>query len=105
MGTDQSPAGANQWPPKEGAEAVPIPAPQAAAQRRNPTMLTTDLSLRFDPIYDPISRRFMENPEELADAFARAWIKLTHRDMVWFARYLGPEVPTETLIWQIRRRR
>jgi catalase-peroxidase len=96
----QSPAGAHQWQPKDGAGADAVPDPQDPSQRRPPTMLTTDLSLRFDPIYEPISRRFMENPGELADAFARAWFKLTHRDMGPVVRYLGPEVPSETLIWQ-----
>ena len=96
----KSPAGANQWQPKDGAGAGTVPGPDAGSEMRPPTMLTTDLSLRFDPIYEPISRRFHENPEELADAFARAWFKLTHRDMGPIARYLGPEVPSETLIWQ-----
>ncbi|MFF7355829.1 catalase/peroxidase HPI [Streptomyces filipinensis] len=94
----QSPAGANQWVAKD-AEAV-IPDPQDPTKKRLPTMLTTDLSLRFDPIYEPISRRFHENPQEFADAFARAWYKLTHRDMGPKSLYLGPEVPGETLIWQ-----
>ena len=96
----QSPAGAHQWQPKDGAGADAVPDPQDPSKRRPPTMLTTDLSLRFDPIYEPISRRFMEHPDELADAFARAWFKLTHRDMGPVVRYLGPEVPSETLIWQ-----
>jgi catalase-peroxidase len=96
----QSPAGAHQWQPKDGAGADAVPDPQDASKRRPPTMLTTDLSLRLDPIYEPISRRFMENPDALADAFARAWFKLTHRDMGPVVRYLGPEVPSETLIWQ-----
>jgi catalase-peroxidase len=96
----QSPAGAHQWQPKDGAGADAVPDPQDPSKRRPPTMLTTDLSLRFDPIYEPISRRFMENPDEFADAFARAWFKLTHRDMGPVVRYLGPEVPTVTLIWQ-----
>ena len=96
----QSPAGAHQWQPKDGAGADAVPDPQDPSMRRPPTMLTTDLSLRFDPIYEPISRRFMENPDEFADAFARAWFKLTHRDMGPVVRYLGPEVPSETLIWQ-----
>jgi catalase-peroxidase len=96
----QSPAGAHQWQPKDGAGAGTVPGPQDASDRRPPTMLTTDLSLRFDPIYEPISRRFMEHPDALADAFARAWFKLTHRDMGPVVRYLGPEVPSETLIWQ-----
>ncbi|MBM7789352.1 catalase/peroxidase HPI [Tenggerimyces flavus] len=94
----QSPAGANQWVAKDSAEIIPDAFDGAA--KRKPTMLTTDLSLRFDPIYEPISRRFKDNPAEFADAFARAWFKLTHRDMGPIVRYLGPEVPTETLIWQ-----
>jgi len=93
-----SPAGAHQWVAK-GAEAI-IPDPVDPSKKRLPTMLTTDLSLRLDPVYEKISRRFMENPDELADAFARAWFKLTHRDMGPRARYLGPEVPDEELIWQ-----
>ena len=96
----QSPAGAHQWQPKDGAAADAVPDPEDPSRRRPPTMLTTDLSLRFDPIYEPISRRFLEHPDELADAFARAWFKLTHRDMGPVVRYLGPEVPSETLIWQ-----
>jgi catalase-peroxidase len=96
----QSPAGAHQWQPKDGAGAGTVPGPQDASDRRPPTMLTTDLSLRFDPIYEPISRRFLENPDQFADAFARAWFKLTHRDMGPVVRYLGPEVPSEVLIWQ-----
>jgi catalase-peroxidase len=95
-----SPAGAHQWQPKDGAGAGTVPDPQDPSLKRPPTMLTTDLALRFDPIYEPISRRFHQNPAELADAFARAWFKLTHRDMGPVVRYLGPEVPTETLIWQ-----
>ena len=95
-----SPAGAHQWQPKDGAGAGTVPGPAADSPRRVPTMLTTDLSLRVDPIYEPISRRFHENPAEFADAFARAWFKLTHRDMGPLARYLGPEVPQETLLWQ-----
>jgi catalase-peroxidase len=96
----RSPAGAYQYQPKEGAGAGTVPDPQDPAKRRSPTMLTTDLSLRFDPIYEPISRRFMADQEAFADAFARAWFKLTHRDMGPVVRYLGPEVPTEVLIWQ-----
>jgi catalase-peroxidase len=96
----KSPAGAQQWVAKDGAGAGTFPGPQDATDTRPPTMLTTDLALRFDPIYEPISRRFLEHPEELADAFARAWFKLTHRDMGPIARYLGPEVPEETLLWQ-----
>jgi catalase-peroxidase len=95
---EKSPAGANQWVAKD-AEAV-IPGPAADSDKRLPTMLTTDLALRLDPEYEKISRRFFENPDEFADAFARAWFKLTHRDMGPVDRYLGPEVPDETLIWQ-----
>ncbi len=94
----KSPAGAHQWVAK-GAEAT-IPDPYDPKKKRVPTMLTTDLSLRLDPAYEMISRRFLEHPSELADAFARAWFKLTHRDMGPRARYLGPEVPAEELIWQ-----
>lgn len=94
----KSPAGAHQWVAK-GAEAI-IPDAYDPSKKRVPTMLTTDLSLRFDPIYEKISRRFLENPDEFADAFARAWFKLTHRDMGPRLRYLGPEVPEEELIWQ-----
>ena len=96
----QSPAGAHQWQPKGGAGAGIVPHPFDSSKRRVPTMLTTDLSLRFDPIYEPISRRFMEDQDAFADAFARAWYKLTHRDMGPVVRYLGPEVPSEILIWQ-----
>jgi catalase-peroxidase len=96
----KSPAGAHQWQPKDGAGAGTVPGPDEASPRRSPTMLTTDLALRLDPAYEMISRRFHEHPDELADAFARAWFKLTHRDMGPIARYLGPEVPTETLLWQ-----
>jgi catalase-peroxidase len=96
----KSPAGANQWIAKDGAGAGTIPAPNAGGPGRAPTMLTTDLALRFDPEYEKISRRFYENPDQLADAFARAWFKLTHRDMGPLARYLGPEVPDEVLLWQ-----
>ncbi len=95
-----SPAGAHQWRPKDGAGSDLVPGPADGSPRRNPTMLTTDLALRFDPIYEPISRRFHEHPEEFADAFARAWFKLTHRDMGPRARYRGAEVPAEVLIWQ-----
>src|SRR5262249_38099283 len=93
-----SPAGAKQWQAKNGHQTVPDPFDKA--KKRVPTMLTTDLSLRFDPAYEKISRRFYENPDQFADAFARAWFKLTHRDMGPIARYLGPLVPKETLIWQ-----
>ncbi len=96
----KSPGGAYQWQPKDGAGANTVPDPEDGSLSRPPTMLTTDLSLRFDPVYEPISRRFMENPDQLADAFARAWYKLTHRDMGPIQRYLGPLVPQETLIWQ-----
>jgi catalase-peroxidase len=96
----KSPAGAYQWRPKDGAGAGTVPDPFDPSKRHAPTMLTTDLSLRCDPAYEPISRRFLENPGELADAFARAWYKLTHRDMGPKVRYLGPEVPAETLLWQ-----
>ncbi|WKE65386.1 catalase/peroxidase HPI [Gallaecimonas kandeliae] len=96
----KSPAGAHQWVPKGGAGAGEIPDAHDPSKRHVPTMLTTDLSLRFDPVYEKISRRFHEHPEQLADAFARAWFKLTHRDMGPKARYLGPEVPAEDLIWQ-----
>ena len=96
----KSPAGAYQWKPKGDGGADTVPDPHDPSKRRHPGMLTTDLSLRFDPVYEKISRRFYENPEELADAFARAWFKLTHRDMGPKSRYLGPEVPDENLIWQ-----
>ena len=96
----KSPAGAHQWKPKGEAGAGAIPDAHDAAKRHAPSMLTTDLSLRFDPAYEKISRRFYEHPEQFADAFARAWFKLTHRDMGPRARYLGPEVPAEELIWQ-----
>jgi len=96
----KSPAGAHQWRPKNGAGAGTIPDAHDPSKRRAPTMLTTDLSLRFDPAYEKISRRFHEHPDQFADAFARAWFKLTHRDMGPRARYLGPEVPAEELLWQ-----
>ncbi len=96
----KSPAGAWQWKPKGGAGAGTVPDPQDPSKRRSPTMLTTDLSLRLDPIYEQISRRFLADQDAFADAFARAWFKLTHRDMGPLVRYLGPEVPSETLIWQ-----
>jgi len=96
----KSPAGANQWTPKNGAGAGTVPHAHDPAKRIAPSMLTTDLARRFDPAYEKISRRFMENPDQLADAFARAWFKLTHRDMGPRARYLGPEVPAEELLWQ-----
>ena len=94
-----SPAGGKQWRPKNGGGSDMVPDAQGDG-RREPRMLTSDLALRFDPIYGPISKRFLENPEEFADAFARAWFKLTHRDMGPVSRYLGPEVPSEELIWQ-----
>jgi len=96
----KSPAGAHQWTPKNGAGAGTVPDPHDPAKRRSPSMLTTDLALRFDPAYEKISRRFYEHPEQFADAFARAWFKLTHRDMGPIARYLGPLVPKEHLAWQ-----
>ena len=96
----KSPAGAHQWTPKNGAGAGTVPHAHDAAKRIVPSMLTTDLSLRFDPAYEKISRRFRNNPKQFADAFARAWFKLTHRDMGPRARYLGPEIPKAALIWQ-----
>jgi catalase-peroxidase len=96
----KSPAGAHQWTPKNGAGAGTVPHAHDPSKRIAPAMLTTDLALRLDPAYEKISRRFMENPDQFADAFARAWFKLTHRDMGPRARYLGPEVPAEELIWQ-----
>ena len=96
----KSPAGAHQWKPKGGAGAGTVPDAHDPSKRIAPSMLTTDLALRFDPVYEKISRRFYEHPDQLADAFARAWFKLTHRDMGPRARYLGPEVPAEELIWQ-----
>ncbi|HEX3785522.1 MAG TPA: catalase/peroxidase HPI [Pseudonocardiaceae bacterium] len=98
----KSPAGANQWQPKDGAAANTVPDPEDGTLKRPPTMLTTDLALRFDPVYEPISRRFHEHPDQFADAFARAWFKLTHRDMGPIQRYLGPLVPQEALLWQDR---
>ncbi|MFD0357789.1 catalase/peroxidase HPI [Streptomyces sp. NPDC127110] len=95
-----SPAGAQQWVAKDGAGAGTIPDAHDPSKSHAPTMLTTDLSLRFDPAYEQISRRFLENPDQFADAFARAWFKLTHRDLGPVVRYLGPEVPSETLLWQ-----
>jgi catalase-peroxidase len=95
---EESPAGAHQWVAKDSAAVIPGPTPDSPARR--PTMLTTDLALRVDPAYEKISRRFLEHPDEFADAFARAWFKLTHRDMGPRERYLGPEVPDEALIWQ-----
>lgn len=96
----KSPAGANQWRPKDGAGADTVPDAHDPAKRRAPSMLTSDLALRFDPIYEKISRRFLENPDQLTDAFSRAWFKLTHRDMGPLSRYLGPEMPAEELLWQ-----
>ena len=96
----KSPAGAYQWVPKDGMGQGSVPDAHDPNRKHAPIMLTTDLSLRFDPAYEKISRRFYENPDEFADAFARAWFKLTHRDMGPKSRYIGPEVPTEELIWQ-----
>lgn len=96
----KSPAGAHQWKPKDGAGEGLVPDAHDPSKSHAPSMLTTDLALRMDPIYEPISRRFYENPDEFADAFARAWFKLIHRDMGPRSRYLGPEVPEEELIWQ-----
>ncbi len=103
----KSPAGAYQWKPKDAAVVDAVPDAQDPSKRHAPSMLTTDLALRFDPAYEKISRRYMENPDQLADAFSRAWFKLTHRDMGPRTRYLGPYVPAEELIWQdpIPRRR
>ncbi|MGO9624398.1 MAG: catalase/peroxidase HPI [Steroidobacteraceae bacterium] len=96
----KSPAGAHQWRPKGGAGAGSVPDAHDPSKRHSPAMLTTDLALRFDPAYEKISRRFFENPDQFADAFARAWFKLTHRDMGPLSRYLGPLVPKEQLLWQ-----
>ncbi len=96
----KSPAGAYQWKPKNDAGAGTVPDAHDPSKRHAPSMLTTDLALRFDPVYEKISRRFYENPDEFADAFARAWFKLTHRDMGPRSRYLGPDVPAEELLWQ-----
>ncbi len=96
----KSPAGAHQWTPKNGAGAATVPDAHDPSKRHAPTMLTTDLALRFDPIYGPISKRFYDQPQEFADAFAKAWFKLTHRDMGPLPRYLGPLVPKEPLLWQ-----
>ena len=96
----KSPAGANQWTPKNGAGAGTVPDAHDPSKRHAPIMFTTDLSLRMDPIYAPIAKRFLENPQEFADAFAKAWYKLTHRDMGPLSRYLGPLVPTEPQLWQ-----
>jgi len=96
----KSPAGANQWTPKGGAGAGTVPDAHDPSKRHAPFMLTTDLSLRMDPIYEPIARRFLKNPREFADAFAKAWFKLTHRDMGPLSRYLGPLVPAEPQLWQ-----
>jgi catalase-peroxidase len=96
----KSPAGAYQWKPKGGAGAGTVPDAHDPSKRHAPSMLTTDIALRVDPVYEKIARRFYENPDQLADAFARAWFKLTHRDMGPRSRYLGPEVPEEELIWQ-----
>lgn len=96
----KSPAGAHQWRPKDGKGAGTVPDAHDPGKRHAPSMLTSDLALRFDPIYEPIARRFKDNPDQLADAFARAWYKLIHRDMGPLARYLGPEMPNEELLWQ-----
>ena len=96
----KSPAGAHQWTPVNGGGAGTIPDAHDPSKRHAPTMLTSDLALRFDPIYEKISRRFLANPDQLADAFARAWFKLTHRDMGPRVRYLGPEIPAEVMLWQ-----
>jgi catalase-peroxidase len=96
----KSPAGANQWKPKGDAGVATVPDPHDPSKRRSPSMLTTDIALRVDPAYEKVSRRFHENPDLLADAFARAWFKLTHRDMGPRSRYLGPEIPAEELVWQ-----
>jgi catalase-peroxidase len=96
----KSPAGAHQWTPKNGAAAGTVPDAHDPSKRQAPGMLTTDLSLRFDPNYAPIAKRFLDHPQELADAFAKAWYKLTHRDMGPLSRYLGPLVPKEPQIWQ-----
>jgi catalase-peroxidase len=96
----KSPAGAHQWTPKNGAGEGTVPHAHDSSKKIAPSMLTSDIALRTDPAYEKISRRFFENPEEFADAFARAWFKLTHRDMGPRSRYLGPEVPAEELIWQ-----
>jgi len=96
----KSPAGAHQWRPKDGKGAGTVPDAHDPGKKHAPSMLTSDLALRFDPIYEPIARRFKDNPDQLADAFARAWYKLIHRDMGPLARYLGPEMPNEELLWQ-----
>ena len=96
----KSPAGAHQWTPKNGAGDGTVPDAHDPSKRHAPSMLTTDLALRFDPAYEKISRRFYEHPDQFADAFARAWFKLTHRDMGPISRYLGPLVPKEPLMWQ-----
>lgn len=96
----KSPAGAHQWRPKEGKGAGTVPDAHDPGKKHAPSMLTSDLALRFDPIYEPIARRFKDNPDQLADAFSRAWYKLIHRDMGPLARYLGPEMPNEELLWQ-----
>jgi catalase-peroxidase len=96
----KSPAGAHQWAPKDGAGAGTVPDAHDPSKRHAPIMTTADMAMRMDPIYEPISRRFLENPDQLEDAFARAWFKLTHRDMGPRSRYLGPEVPAEEFVWQ-----
>src|SRR5208337_2436354 len=96
----KSPAGAYQWTPKDASAQGTVPYAQDRSKRHAPGMLTTDLSLRMDPVYAPIAKRFLKNPRELAKAFAKAWFKLTHRDMGPLARYLGPLVPKEPQLWQ-----
>lgn len=96
----KSPAGAHQWTPKNGAGAGTVPDAHDPAKRHAPMMTTADMAMRLDPIYEPISRRYYEHPDEFADAFAKAWFKLTHRDMGPRSRYLGPEVPEEEFLWQ-----
>ena len=96
----KSPAGAQQWIPKDGAGSGTVPDAHDPKKKHAPMMLTTDLSLRMDPIYEKISRRFLAHPQEFADAFAKAWFKLTHRDMGPVSRYLGPLVPRKPLLWQ-----
>ena len=96
----KSPAGAHQWAPKGGAGAGTVPDAHDPTKRHAPIMTTADMAMKMDPIYEPIARRFLENPDRLAEAFARAWFKLTHRDMGPRSRYLGPEVPAEEFLWQ-----
>lgn len=96
----KSPAGAHQWQPKDGAGADTVPDAHDPSKRHAPIMTTADMAMKMDPIYEPIARRFLEHPEELELAFAKAWFKLTHRDMGPRSRYLGPEVPQEDFLWQ-----